>query len=100
MAGAKRYKGDGKGRLGGRQKGTPNKVTGAMREMLAKFCAETYDDFVTSYKLIDSPRDKCKIYLEAQAYVTPKLSSVSIKESAAGKSFADELDELDALDKG
>ena len=30
-----RQKNDGKGRMGGRQKGTPNKVTGTVKEWLA-----------------------------------------------------------------
>lgn len=90
-----RQKNDGKGRIGGRQKGTPNKVTRSMRELLTRFCDETFDSFVSAFNEIETPRDKCKIWLEAQAFVTPKLSSVDIKESTAGKSFKDELDELD-----
>lgn len=90
-----RLKNDGKGRIGGRQKGTPNKVTRSMRELLTQFCDETFDSFVSAFNEIETPRDKCKIWLEAQAFVTPKLSSVDIKESATGKSFKDELDELD-----
>lgn len=91
-----RTKGDGRGRNGGgRQKGTPNKVTGQMRELLTNFCQETFEEFVSSFHRIDDPKDKCKIWLEAQSFVTPKLSSIDLKESAGKKTMQDELDELD-----
>lgn len=87
--------GDGKGRNGGgRKKGTPNKKTAKMRELLTNFCSETFDDFVSSYKRITEPEKKCKIWLEAQAYVTPKLSSIDMKADIDKRTFTDELKEI------
>lgn len=94
-----RQPGDGRGRMGGRQKGTPNKVTRPMRELLASFCEESFPDFVKAFREVKNPADKCRIYLDAQAYVTPKLSSVDLKPTEAGKSLADELDEIAADEK-
>lgn len=93
-----RPKGDGRGRQGGgRQKGTPNKVTVSMRKLLAGFCEEHFDDFVAAFKRIDEPKEKCVVYLKAQEFVTPKLSAVDLKDSASqGRTLQDELDELSA----
>ena len=93
-----RRKGDGRGREGGRKKGTPNKVSRPMRELLANFCEEKFKDFCEAFNNIESPRDKCRIYLEAQAFVTPKLSSVDFKGDVSRRSFQDELDELAGKD--
>lgn len=90
-----REKNDGRGRLGGRAKGVPNKITATMRELLTKFSADTYDDFVDAFHKIDNPKDKCTVWLNAQAFVTPKLSSVDVKETGKTKTFKDELDEID-----
>lgn len=90
-----RVKGDGRGQQGGgRKPGTPNKVTKTMRELLAGFCEENFEKFKEAFNNIDNAKDKCKIYLEAQAFVTPKLTSVDLKDSGGRKSFQDELDEL------
>lgn len=94
-----RQAGDGRGRMGGRQKGTPNKVTRPMRELLASFCEDSFKDFVKAFREVKNPADKCRIYLDAQAYVTPKLSSVDLKPTDAGKSLADELDEIASEEK-
>lgn len=91
-----RTTGDGKGRNnGGRKKGTPNKVTRPMRELLANFCTETFDEFVNTFHHIDEPKDKCRIWLDAQSFVTPKLSSIDLKEVDKAKTLKDELEELD-----
>lgn len=93
-----RQAGDGKGRQGGgRKAGTPNKVTQTMRELLSGFCDEKFEAFKEAFDNIKSPKDKCKIYLEAQAFVTPKLSSVDLKAQTTRKSYEDELDELMAI---
>lgn len=66
-----------------------------MRELLANFCSETFEEFVSSFHHIEDPKDKCKIWLDAQSFVTPKLSSIDLKESEKKKTLQDELDELD-----
>lgn len=95
MAGKGRMPGDGRGRQGGgRKAGTPNKITQTMRELLSGFCEENFQAFKESWKNIKSPKDKCKIYLEAQAFVTPKLAAVDLKTNTKRKSFEDDLDAI------
>lgn len=78
-------------RLGGRQKGTPNKITATMRERMAQFCEETYDEFLLSFHAIDEPKDKCKIWLEMQSYITAKPSSVELNVTSGTKTFMDDM---------
>ena len=89
-----RRKGDGLGKTGGRQKGTPNKATQQMRELLSNFCDETFEEFKRSFHTIDKPELKCRIWLDAQAFVTPKLSSVTVKDKTPVRTYQDELDDL------
>ena len=94
MAGNKREKGDGKGRQGGRKKGTPNHITGEKRAILSKFMEERWDDFLASYDAIDDPEKKCTIMVSILSFIVPKLSSVEYKDKDAPKTFRDELDEI------
>lgn len=89
-----RKAGDGRGRLGGRKKGTPNKLTKPMRELLSNFSETTFNEFVKAFHEIEDPKDKCRIWIDVQAYVTPKLAAVDIKPSENIRSLADELEEL------
>lgn len=89
-----RQKGDGKGRLGGRAKGTPNKATKSMRELMAKFCKENYDDFQQAYARILNPKERCEIYLKVQQFVTPRLNAVDVNTSDTDNSFKSELEKM------
>lgn len=89
-----RQKGDGRGRMGGRAKGTPNKKTQSMRALLARFCEEHYDDFVDTYERILNPKERCEIYLKAHVFVTPKLNSVDVDIKNADNSFKSELEKM------
>jgi hypothetical protein len=89
-----RQKGDGRGRLGGRAKGTPNKKTQSMRTLLSKFCEDKYEDFIEAYDRIMNPKERCEIYLKAQAFVTPKLNSVDLDLKSVDSSFKSELDRM------
>lgn len=89
-----RKKADGKGKTGGRQKGTPNKTTRTMREMICMFCEDNYDDFVESYHRILNPKERCEVYLKAQQYVTPRLNAVDVDVNNNNNSFKSELDKM------
>lgn len=89
-----RAKGDGRGRLGGRAKGTPNKTTKNMRALLTRFCEEKYDDFIEHYEKIINPKERCDVYLKAQSFVTPKLNAVDLDIKDTDNSFKSELQRM------
>lgn len=99
-----RPKGDGKGRLGGgRKPGQPNKVTKEMREVLAPLIS----DYISGAGIgenrrtlandlaVMEPEDRAKVITNLVPYVMPKLASVEVKQQSEGKTFKDELDELE-----
>lgn len=88
-----RPKNDGRGRLGGRAKGTPNKITSDLRKLLTDFSNETFPDFVEAFKKLE-PKDKCSLWINAQAYVIPRLSSVDLKTNDTADDLRKELDEI------
>lgn len=87
-----RPKGDGRGRIGGRAKGTPNKVSKERRELISEFLDKEWGNFLKMYN--ESDREtKMKIYMEMIPYTTPKMASIEYKEKVKPKTFKDELDE-------
>ena len=87
-----RLKGDGRGRIGGRAKGTPNKVSKERRELISEFLDKEWPNFLKMYN--ESDREtKMKIYMEMIPYTTPKMASIEYKEKVKPKTFKDELDE-------
>lgn len=93
-----RQKGDGRGRMGGRAKGTPNKTTQSMRALLTKFCEENYEDFVETYQRVLNPKERCELYLKAQSFVTPKLNAVDLDMKSVDNSFKSELERMSEED--
>lgn len=93
-----RQKGDGRGRMGGRAKGTPNKTTQSMRALLTKFCEENYEDFVETYQRVLNPKERCELYLKAQSFVTPKLNAVDLDMKNVDNSFKSELERMSEED--
>lgn len=90
-----RQKGDGKGRQGGgRKKGTPNKITKEVRDMIQKFVENKWDDFILAYDAIEKPSDKCYIMTSLLPFIAPKMASVEYKGEVPVKTLADELDEI------
>lgn len=82
-----RQKNDGRGRMGGRAKGTPNKTTGAVKAAIA--------DIVDSYlnpgrkrkrhTLADDlesmlPQERAKLITGLAAYIVPKQQALSIED--------------------
>jgi hypothetical protein len=65
-----------------------------MRALLARFCEDKYDDFIATYERIMNPKERCEIYLKAQAFVTPKLNSVDLDLKNADNSFKSELERM------
>ena len=97
-----RPKNDGKGRLGGRAKGTPNKVTGEAKSALAAV-VEAYVSGEglgqTKAKLSEDleamqPAERAKVMKDLIPYVIPKLSAVELKDKVPVKTYKEELEEM------
>ena len=93
MAGG-RTKGDGRGRLGGRKAGTPNKNTSEKKELFRAFIEGRWKDFEETYDAIDDPVRKCSIFIDLLPFAYPRLASVEYKDKSQPKTLQDELDEI------
>lgn len=98
-----RVKNDGKGRLGGRVKGTPNKVTSEVKNALAPIVmayvsgegiGEQKAKLANDLAAIKDPADRARIMKDLIPYVIPKLSAVEIKDAVPVKTFREELAEM------
>lgn len=87
-----RQKNDGKGRMGGRQKGTPNKVTANVRDWLSELINKNRNQIESDLKRLD-PKDRLQVLEKLLQYVLPKQQSVS--EIVEFDKLTD--DQLDAL---
>ncbi len=87
-----RQKNDGRGRIGGRQKGTPNKVTLSVREWLAKVIDNNREQVEADISILE-PKDRLQIIEKFLQYVLPKLQALDASVNT------DELSEaqLDAI---
>ncbi|MDE6235281.1 MAG: hypothetical protein K2M56_05990 [Muribaculaceae bacterium] len=75
-----RQKNDGRGRLGGRQKGTPNKSTSSMREIIAEHWREYQESgqFAADLKELD-PATRAVLMERYAQYIAPKMKSVDME---------------------
>lgn len=92
-----RQKNDGKGRMGGRKKGTPNKTTSQLREVLAE-CWRDYHEsglFAKDLKQLE-PHERAVLMEKYAAYLAPKMKSVDldVNGSVNVKTIEDELQKL------
>ena len=74
-----RPKNDGKGRIGGRQKGTPNKSTSEIREIIARHWQqyETSGQFAADLAELD-PAERVALMEKYASYIVPKMKSVDL----------------------
>lgn len=86
-----RQKNDGRGRLGGRSKGTPNKVTNDIREWVESILSKNKRQIENDFSLVD-PDSRLRFVEKLMAYVVPKKTAVTIEEQ-----MAEEYRQLDAL---
>lgn len=66
-----RQKNDGKGRLGGRAKGTPNKATTDLKTWVASILDDSRDKFVESLDKLE-PSEFIKVFTGLLNYALPK----------------------------
>lgn len=89
-----RKAGDGKGRLGGRVKGTPNKVTKVTKEMVQEFLDENFEEAMVAWHKIDKPGVKFAAYLKMMEFVLPKMASVDFNPGDKTPDWMRKLNEL------
>ena len=70
-----RPKNDGKGRIGGRAKGTPNKATKNMCEWLTKLLAKNRKQIEQDLQALE-PKDRIAMLERLMQYVLPKQQAI------------------------
>lgn len=76
-----RQKNDGKGRLGGRAKGTPNKVTTDLKTWVSSILDDGRDKFVENLSLLE-PSEYIRTYTGLLNYVMPKQQAATPEQQA------------------
>ncbi|MCD8387010.1 MAG: hypothetical protein LUD17_09000 [Bacteroidales bacterium] len=71
-----RQKNDGKGRLGGRAKGTPNKSTATFRQWLTELLDKNRKQIEKDLKSLD-PEARLRMVEKLMAYIMPKQQAIS-----------------------
>lgn len=70
-----RQKNDGRGRIGGRSKGTPNKVTSTVKDWISQLIDDNRSQIEKDIKKL-SPKDRLQVFEKLMQYVIPKQQSV------------------------
>ena len=77
---------------GGRQVGTPNKTTKAVREVIEKMMTEYFNSEVFIKDLAQlEPKERLSAITKFCPFVAPKIQSVELNTQANGKSSLDEI---------
>lgn len=86
-----RQKNDGRGRLGGRSKGTPNKLSNDIRAWVENILSKNKAQIELDFACVD-PDSRLRFVEKLIAYVVPKKMAVTIEEQ-----MAEEYKQLEAL---
>ena len=86
-----RKKNGGRGRLGGRAKGTPNKVSAELKDWLACILNDGKERFERDIEQLD-PSERVRVYMSLLNYVLPKQQSMTAEAVAEA-----EIKELERL---
>lgn len=62
-------------KTGGREQGTPNKVTKELRNIINDFLNEKIEQVQKDFEILE-PKDRVKIYIELLQYSLPKYQSI------------------------
>lgn len=63
-------------KTGGRQAGTPNKITGSLKEFVNDFLNDNREQIKDDFKVL-RPKERIAAYLSMMQYVLPKQQAVS-----------------------
>lgn len=81
-------------KTGGRQVGTPNKVSGTLKEFVANLLDDNRDQIVKDIKAL-KPRARLAILEKMMPYVIPKQQSVEANMWCESGSYQDMIDNLE-----
>lgn len=79
----------GRAKTGGKQKGYETPVKKELRQMLADFTVDSFDQFMIAWSKCE-PKDKCNIWLQAARFNIPMLQAVALENT---KELTNELTE-------
>lgn len=65
------------GNPNGREKGTPNKVTAAMRQRIAEFLSDEWGQVMTDFQQLE-PKDRVTLFERLLQYCVPRMQSTEI----------------------
>jgi hypothetical protein len=66
-------------KVGGRQKGVPNRATKAFRDFLGAFLLEEMEFLPANFKAIKSPEKKLELLIKLLPYIVPKMQDLSLE---------------------
>lgn len=73
-----RQKNDGRGRLGGRAAGTPNKISGTLKEWLTSLIDKNREQIEKDLQNLE-PKERLQIIERLMQYVIPKQAAQQVK---------------------
>ena len=84
-------------KTGGRQKGTPNKVTAPLKELIKQFAIDKWPEFLESWENMESNKDKCDTYTKVLQYLLPKMASVDVSGKVEKPTWEEELKQMSEI---
>lgn len=70
-----RTKNDGRGKTGGRAKGTPNKITSTLKEFISGVIDDNREQILKDLKMLE-PKERLMILERLMGYVIPKQQAI------------------------
>lgn len=89
-----RQKNDGRGRLGGRTKGTPNRTTATVKDWIASLIDKNREQVEADLVSLE-PKDRLQMLERLMQYVVPKQQAtqtdVTLKDTSTGAMSEDDI---------
>ena len=82
-------------KIGGRKSETPNKVKKDLRTRISMFLEDNFDEAINTWKGIEEPKEKIKLYIDLMKFGLPALQAVSLDATISQENnVEDDLKEL------
>ncbi len=89
-----RKKGDGRGRLGGRAPGVPNKVKHDTKQIIMAIVEKNAEKAEQMLDMVVDPKDWVTLWIKLNEFVTPKMAAVSVSTEKSACDLKSELEEM------